>query len=188
MLTRVFKSGNSLAIRIPKELAIADVADEVEIERIGNSLVVRPAHRRSLSGIAEIFSLFSPDFMSGGREFHEELEREWDEPIQRPGQGLTHALHAQHRHLHYLAQRHPPEVLEPLEAHTDEGDVVMSVVRMPNCVQGFDARRRTETVIGTAPLLLARRIPVLNFNVAAANATAFCGRRCAIGAAMRSTA
>ena len=87
MLTRVFKSGNSLAIRIPKELAIADVADEVEIERIGNSLVVRLAHRRSLSGIAEIFSLFSPDFMSGGREFHEELEREWDEPIQRPAKG-----------------------------------------------------------------------------------------------------
>jgi antitoxin VapB len=87
MLTRVFKSGNSLAIRIPKELAIADVADEVEIERIGNSLVVRPARRRSLSGIAEIFSLFSPDFMSGGREFHEELEREWDEPIQRPARG-----------------------------------------------------------------------------------------------------
>ena len=87
MLTRVFKSGNSLAIRIPKEMAIADVAEEVEIERIGNSLVVRPAHRRSLSGIPEIFSLFSPDFMSGGREFHEELEREWDEPTQRSGKG-----------------------------------------------------------------------------------------------------
>lgn len=80
MLTRVFKSGNSLAIRIPKEMAIADVAEEVEIERIGNSLVVRPANRRSLAGIGEIFSLFSPDFISEGREFHEELDRAGSPP------------------------------------------------------------------------------------------------------------
>ena len=41
MLTRVFKSGNSLAVRIPKELAIVEASQEVEIERIGNTLVVR---------------------------------------------------------------------------------------------------------------------------------------------------
>ncbi|NCP80740.1 MAG: AbrB/MazE/SpoVT family DNA-binding domain-containing protein, partial [Rhodoferax sp.] len=42
MLTRVFKSGNSLAVRIPKELAFADGAQDVEIERVGNTLVLRP--------------------------------------------------------------------------------------------------------------------------------------------------
>ena len=33
MLTRLFRSGNSLAVRIPKELAFADVAQDVEIGR-----------------------------------------------------------------------------------------------------------------------------------------------------------
>ena len=77
MLTRVFRNGNSLAIRIPKELAIAEVAEEVEIERVGNSLVVRPARRKSLAGIGEVFAMFSADFMAQGREFHEERERDW---------------------------------------------------------------------------------------------------------------
>lgn len=77
MRTRIFKSGNSLAVRIPKELAIAGVSEEVEIERVGNTLVLRPARRKSLAGVGEIFAMFSPDFMSEGREFHEELERDW---------------------------------------------------------------------------------------------------------------
>jgi len=77
MLTRVFKSGNSLAVRIPKELAIVDVAQEVEIERVGNTLVVRPVGQPTLAGIGEIFAMFSADFMAEGREFHDEKEREW---------------------------------------------------------------------------------------------------------------
>jgi antitoxin VapB len=77
MLTRVFKSGNSLAVRIPKELAIVDSAQDVEIERVGNTLVVRPVAQPTLAGIGEIFALFSSDFMADGREFHEEHEREW---------------------------------------------------------------------------------------------------------------
>jgi antitoxin VapB len=77
MLTRVFRSGNSLAVRIPKELTIADAAQEVEIERVGDTLVVRPVSRRTLAGVGRIFALFSPDFMAGGREFHPEGERDW---------------------------------------------------------------------------------------------------------------
>lgn len=77
MLTRVFKSGNSLAVRIPKELAIAEASQEVEIERVGNTLVVRPVERKTLAGIGDIFAMFSPDFMAEGREFHEEHERDW---------------------------------------------------------------------------------------------------------------
>lgn len=77
MLTRVFKSGNSLAVRIPKELAIAEAAQDVEIERVGNTLVVRPVAQQTLAGIGDIFAMFSADFMAGGREFHEERERDW---------------------------------------------------------------------------------------------------------------
>ncbi|OHC64457.1 MAG: virulence protein [Rhodocyclales bacterium RIFCSPLOWO2_02_FULL_63_24] len=77
MLTRVFKSGNSLAVRIPKELAIVEASQEVEIERVGNTLVVRPVAQQTLAGIGEIFAMFSPDFMAEGREFHEERERDW---------------------------------------------------------------------------------------------------------------
>lgn len=77
MLTRVFKSGNSLAVRIPKEFAIVEAAQEVEIERIGNTLVLRPLGQKTLAGIGDIFAMFSPDFMAAGREFEEEQEREW---------------------------------------------------------------------------------------------------------------
>jgi antitoxin VapB len=42
MLTRVFKSGNSMVVRIPEELAFAEHIQDVEIERIGNTLVIRP--------------------------------------------------------------------------------------------------------------------------------------------------
>lgn len=77
MLTRVFKSGNSLAVRIPKELAFVDAAQDVEIERVGNTLVVRPVEQKSLADIGEIFAMFSPHFMAGEREFHEQLERDW---------------------------------------------------------------------------------------------------------------
>lgn len=76
--TRIFKSGNSLAVRIPKELAIAGVSEDVEIERVGNTLVLRPAQRPSLVDLPEIFASFPKSFMAGGREFHELRERESD--------------------------------------------------------------------------------------------------------------
>ncbi|OGT90931.1 MAG: virulence protein [Gammaproteobacteria bacterium RIFOXYA12_FULL_61_12] len=78
MLTRVFKSGNSLAVRIPKELAIVEAAQEVEIERVGNTLVVRPVEPQTLAGIGEIFAMFSPDFMANGRDESPEVERDWE--------------------------------------------------------------------------------------------------------------
>ena len=77
MLTRVFKSGNSLAVRIPKELGFVDAAQDVEVERVGNTLVLRLVATETLAGIGEIFAMFSPSFMAEGREFHEEQERDW---------------------------------------------------------------------------------------------------------------
>ena len=77
MLTRVFKSGNSLAVRIPKELAFVDGAQDVEVERVGNTLVLRPVVKETIGDLTPILSMFSPNFMAGGREFHEERERDW---------------------------------------------------------------------------------------------------------------
>jgi antitoxin VapB len=79
--SRVFKSGNSQAVRIPSELAYDDVGQEVEVERKGDTLVIRPVYRKKLTGISEVFAMFSPDFMADGRECHEQEERDWgDKP------------------------------------------------------------------------------------------------------------
>lgn len=75
MQTRIFKSGNSLAVRIPKDLAFMETTGEVTIERMGDGLLIRPA-RRKLTGLMDKFAAFSPDFMAEGRELHEEHERE----------------------------------------------------------------------------------------------------------------
>jgi antitoxin VapB len=77
MQTRVFKSGNSLAVRIPKELAFAPGVQDVEIERQGDTLVLRPIQRRTLADLPDILAMFSPGFMAGGREFHEQKDRDW---------------------------------------------------------------------------------------------------------------
>jgi len=77
MLTNVFKVDNSLAVIIPKELAIVEAGQEIEIEKVGNTLVLRPVQRRKLTGIAEAFAAFPPGFMAEGREFHEQKERDW---------------------------------------------------------------------------------------------------------------
>ncbi len=87
MRTRVFKSGNSLAVRIPKELGFVDVAQDVEVERVGNTLVLRLVEHETLADIGQIFSMFSPDFMAEGREFHEEQARDWDRPPTATAQG-----------------------------------------------------------------------------------------------------
>lgn len=79
MLTRVFKSGNSLAVRIPKELAIVEASQEVEIERVGNTLVLRPVEKETLGDLMEILASFPKSFMAEGREFHEQKDRDWGE-------------------------------------------------------------------------------------------------------------
>ena len=77
MLTRVFKSGNSLAVRIPKELGFVDAAQDIEVERVGNTLVLRRVEQETLADIGNILAMFSPGFMAQGREFNEERERDW---------------------------------------------------------------------------------------------------------------
>lgn len=73
--TKAFRNGNSQAVRIPAELAFERTDIELEIERVGVELRIRPA-RRSLSGVLAKFAKFAPDFMDKGRGDHQQAERE----------------------------------------------------------------------------------------------------------------
>jgi antitoxin VapB len=57
----VFWSGNSQAVRIPKEFSIE--AEEVEIRRRGNAILLRPKPRTWLP-LLESLEKFTDDFMS----------------------------------------------------------------------------------------------------------------------------
>lgn len=76
MRSRAFKSGNSLAVRIPKDLGVIETAGDIEIERVGDALVIRPVRQRSMEGVLRKFAAFPPGFMAEGRGEHEERERE----------------------------------------------------------------------------------------------------------------
>jgi antitoxin VapB len=58
--TRVFKSGNSQAVRIPAELAYADTNVELEINRLGDVITVFPARRGLKEAVAALRKLPKP--------------------------------------------------------------------------------------------------------------------------------
>ena len=74
---KVFRSGNSQAVRIPKEFHID--GEEVEIRKRGGSLILRPT-RKSWAALAESLGKFSDDFMEHGRN---------QPPAQHRGRGLS---------------------------------------------------------------------------------------------------
>ena len=73
--TRLFKNGNSQAVRIPADLAFPSSDMELVIERVGEELRIRPARRR-IGDVAQALASFSPDFMQAGRGAQEQSERE----------------------------------------------------------------------------------------------------------------
>ena len=73
--TKLFKNGNSQAVRIPSELAYSSWDIELVIERQGDELRIRPAQRR-MGDVLGKLAKFSPDFMAQGRGHNEEGERE----------------------------------------------------------------------------------------------------------------
>jgi antitoxin VapB len=75
MRTRVFQSGNSQAVRIPKELQFERLDIEYEIERQGDSLIIRPLGE-PLTQVLDLFAAFSTDFMAAGRPEQGTQERE----------------------------------------------------------------------------------------------------------------
>ena len=73
--TKLFKNGNSQAVRIPAELAYNNWDVELVIERQGDELRIRPAQRR-MGDVLGKLAQFSPDFMSEGRGVNIERGRE----------------------------------------------------------------------------------------------------------------
>lgn len=73
--TKAFKSGNSQAVRIPAELAFERTDIELEIERVGVELHIRPA-RRTLSNVMAKFAQLGSGFMAEGRGEQQQAERD----------------------------------------------------------------------------------------------------------------
>ena len=71
---KVFKSGNSQAVRLPKEFQF-DVS-EVEILRRGDEIVLRKKPQ-NLARVFELLAGLSDDFMENGRDQPSVQEREW---------------------------------------------------------------------------------------------------------------
>ena len=61
---KVFKSGNSQAVRIPKEFHLE--GEEVEIRRKGGSLILR-SKKQSWAALIDSLKKFTDDFMEDGR-------------------------------------------------------------------------------------------------------------------------
>jgi antitoxin VapB len=70
---RIFQSGNSQAVRLPKEFRFD--ADQVEIFRQGNDIVLRqvPPHA---AAVFDLLSSLPADFISEGRQDTPPQERE----------------------------------------------------------------------------------------------------------------
>jgi antitoxin VapB len=62
---KVFKSGNSQAVRIPREFRLD--ASEVEVRKRGELLILRPL-KRSWAPLMDSLEQFTADFMEQGRD------------------------------------------------------------------------------------------------------------------------
>ena len=75
-VARVFKSGNSQAVRLPKEFRFS--VDEVEVSREGDAIILRP-HPESNRGWSSLRAALkrgvSDDFMKEGRDQPAEKDR-----------------------------------------------------------------------------------------------------------------
>jgi antitoxin VapB len=58
--TRVFKSGNSQAVRIPAELAYADTDIDLEISRLGDVITIFPARNSLKEAVAALRRMPKP--------------------------------------------------------------------------------------------------------------------------------
>lgn len=76
MQTHLFKSGNSVALRIPQSLWPIKAGTEVEIIREGDHLLIYPIGG-SLNELLNVFHGFDKEFMASGRERIIEEDRSW---------------------------------------------------------------------------------------------------------------
>lgn len=62
---KIFRSGNSQAVRIPREFRLE--GDKVEIQKRGDALVLRPK-KKSWAALIESLNQFTDDFMKVDRK------------------------------------------------------------------------------------------------------------------------
>lgn len=72
---KIFRTGNSQAVRLPKDFRFE--VEEVEISREGDAVILRPHRMREpWSGLREVWARgLSDDFMADGRQQPEEQHR-----------------------------------------------------------------------------------------------------------------
>jgi antitoxin VapB len=70
--TKVFKSGNSQAVRIPKEYQVAD--DELFINKVGNALILI-SKKDPWALFMQSLTEFSDDYFADGRNQPEDQNR-----------------------------------------------------------------------------------------------------------------
>lgn len=73
MIAKLFENGRSQAVRLPKECRFS--GEEVAVNKIGDIVILMPKENK-WAGFLSSLSLFSDDFMSGGREQSVGQERE----------------------------------------------------------------------------------------------------------------
>jgi antitoxin VapB len=74
---KVFRSGNSLAVRLPRELGFADGEDVTLIPHADGSFTFwRPNDAAAV--LDGMFGAFSDGFMAAGRGPIEQTDRDWD--------------------------------------------------------------------------------------------------------------
>lgn len=72
---KVFKSGNSQAVRLPRELRLK--ASEVQVTRRGEALILRPLRAEAtLAAAFDALADIQGDFLPEGRAQGEQQERE----------------------------------------------------------------------------------------------------------------
>jgi antitoxin VapB len=75
--TGAFKSGNSQAVRIPAEIAYADISQELTITRHGDVITIYPARQDLKKMVAELRAMPKPTEIEK-REPIEMPDRDWD--------------------------------------------------------------------------------------------------------------
>ena len=75
--TKTFKSGNSVAMRLPKALGLAE-GDEVVIVQHEDGTFSFWKESEGLKVLMSLYGSMSPGFMNGGRGDIEQDDRAWD--------------------------------------------------------------------------------------------------------------
>jgi antitoxin VapB len=74
-VAKVFKSGNSQAIRLPKEFRLK--VKEVELVRQGEDILIRQRAPRSFESALKVWATMPDDFFAEDRDDPPAQERDW---------------------------------------------------------------------------------------------------------------